>query len=139
MSVEKEFGIVLGETDADHLASFAKAVENRQPEVAERLMVEIDRAEIVDDGDVPETVVRMGSVVTFVQNGGAERTFTLVFPVDGDLEQGRVSVTTPIGTALLGMAPGQTGSWEDRNGREHSLTIKSVTNVKVPQAQPSMA
>jgi len=120
--------IVLGETDAERLAGVAKALENRQPEIAERILDEIDRADVVDDDSLPENVVRIGSTVTFEQEGGVGKTVTLVFPVDADIEAGRISVTTPIGTALLGMSPGQTGHWHDRNGRLQRLTVSAVSN-----------
>jgi regulator of nucleoside diphosphate kinase len=37
---------------------------------------------------------------------GKDMVFTLVFPSDADLEQGKVSVLAPLGTAVLGFRRG---------------------------------
>ncbi|MNW16687.1 nucleoside diphosphate kinase regulator [compost metagenome] len=51
---------------------------------------------------------------------------TLVFPKDADISEGRISVLTPIGTALLGLSAGQTMGWTARDDRRHTLTVLAV-------------
>ena len=68
----------------------------------------------------------MGSIVAFDPDAGAARKVTLVYPEDADIAEGRISVLTPIGTALLGLRPGQSITWQARDGRSHELTIVSV-------------
>jgi regulator of nucleoside diphosphate kinase len=68
----------------------------------------------------------MGSSVTYVTNAGQEQTVTLVYPADADIEAGRVSVMTPIGTALIGLKAGQSITWRDRSDKRHKLTVVSV-------------
>ncbi|HLU91743.1 MAG TPA: hypothetical protein VKZ46_04075 [Pedomonas sp.] len=41
---------------------------------------------------------------------------------------------TPIGIALIGLAPGQSINWTARDGKQHQLTIVSV---KQPEEQPA--
>jgi regulator of nucleoside diphosphate kinase len=49
-----------------------------------------------------------------------------VFPGDADISTNRVSVLTPIGTALLGLSTGQSIRWKTRDGREQELTVIGV-------------
>jgi regulator of nucleoside diphosphate kinase len=50
----------------------------------------------------------------------------LVYPVDADPLKNRVSVLTPIGAALLGLAQGQSIAWPSRGSGEHTLTVLKV-------------
>lgn len=124
--------IVLSELDYNRLTGLAEAVEDRTPEIAEELQNEIDRANVVATGSVPANVVQMGSTVEYQSDGGDTKTVTLVFPGDADIASGRISILTPIGTALIGLSPGQSINWTARDGKEHQLTVLSV---KQPEAQ----
>ena len=119
--------IVVSEADCDRLTDLATASLERLPEVAEELLNEMERAKIVKDGSVPDDVVRMGSTVTFRSHDGRERTETLVYPVDEDSDAHKISVMTPVGAALIGLAVGQSISWTARDGRKHELTVVKVT------------
>ncbi|HEY4546243.1 MAG TPA: nucleoside diphosphate kinase regulator [Pedomonas sp.] len=126
--------IVLSELDYDRLTGLAEAVEDRSPEIAEELQAEIDRANVVPNGSVPANVVQMGSIIEYQSDGGETKSVTLVFPGDADIASGRISILTPIGTALIGLSPGQSITWTARDGKEHQLTVVSV---KQPEAQPA--
>lgn len=115
-------------SDADHgrLTDLATAALARLPEVAEELLSEMERAEIVADDRLPADVVRMGATVTFRTDDGPARTLTLVYPADESLDAHRLSVMTPVGAALIGLSEGQSISWTARDGREHRLTVTKV-------------
>ena len=81
---------------------------------------------IVPDDQVPSGLVRMGSTLSFRTDTGQERRVTLVFPQDADIAQGKVSVLTPVGAALIGLSVGQSIDWRGRDGRVHRLTVASV-------------
>lgn len=119
--------IVVSTADYERLTDLATASLERLPEVAEELLNEMERAKIVKDGSVPDDVVRMGSTVTFRSHDGRERTETLVYPVDEDSDAHKISVMTPVGAALIGLAVGQSISWTARDGRKHELTVVKVT------------
>src|SRR5690606_29704845 len=108
-------------TDHARLYTLAESALDRQPETADELLAELDRAQVSKDGSVPADVVRMGSQVRFKPDTGEEKTVTLVFPGDADISAGKVSVLTPIGTALLGLTQGQSMTWTSRDGRRHEL------------------
>ncbi|TAJ32588.1 MAG: nucleoside diphosphate kinase regulator [Reyranella sp.] len=118
--------IVVSNADYERLTDLATASLERLPEVAEELLAEMDRAKIVGDDNVPENVVRMGSTVTFKSDDGRQRTETLVYPVDEDSDAHKISVMTPVGAALIGLAEGQSISWTARDGRKHELTVVKV-------------
>lgn len=118
--------IVVSELDHERLSSLATAAQERIPEVADELLAEMDRARIVAAKQVPADVVRMGSFVTFASDNAAARRVQLVYPGEADIEQGRISILTPIGTALIGLAAGQSIAWTARDGKTHTLTVTTV-------------
>ena len=123
--------IVVSDADYDRLTDLATASLERLPEVAEELLSEMDRAKVVSKDKVPADVVRMGSTVTFRSDAGTgeqhELTETLVYPVDEDSDAHKLSVMTPVGAALIGLAVGQSISWTARDGKHHRLTVTKVS------------
>lgn len=119
--------IVVSNADYERLTDLANASMERLPEVSEELLSEMERAKVVDSAKVPSDVVRMGSTATFTSDDGHTRTLKLVWPVDESLDQHRISVMTPVGAALIGLAVGQSISWTARDGRHHRLTVTKVS------------
>ena len=124
--------IIVGEIDHERLTGLATTALERIPEVAEELLAEMDRAKVVAPAKLPAAVVRMGSFVTFDSDSAQHRRVQLVYPGEADIEQGRISVLTPIGAALIGLAAGQSIAWTARDGKKHVLTVTAVE-------QPAMA
>ena len=118
--------IVVARSEHERLAAFAEAVASQNPDASDELFAELDRARIVGDDKVPESVVRMGSTVRYKTDNGDARTVTLVYPGEADISVGKVSVLTPIGTALLGLSTGQSIDWITRGGHRHQLHILDV-------------
>ncbi len=52
---------------------------------------------------------------------------TLVYPKDADVDQGKVSVLAPVGSALLGLSVGQSIRWPLPGGTIRHLRVVSVT------------
>lgn len=118
--------IVLTRTDSERLWRLAESFADRNPAVAEELLVELDRAKVVEDGRLASDVVRMGSSLRFTSDLGEDRNVTLVFPGEADIAEGKVSVLTPIGVALIGLSAGQSIDRTARDGRVHRLTVETV-------------
>uniref|UniRef100_B0T7C4 GreA/GreB family elongation factor n=1 Tax=Caulobacter sp. (strain K31) TaxID=366602 RepID=B0T7C4_CAUSK len=119
--------IILAETEADRLSALATRLRDAAPQAADLLLEEIERAEIRADLDMPRTVVRMESVVQFVDEAhGNPRTVLLVYPRDADIAAGKVSVLSFVGAGLIGLSPHQAIQWPDRNGRQRTLRILKV-------------
>ena len=119
--------ITISEGDYNRLSNLAAAWEQTNPFIAACLTNEIDRARIVSDQSMRASFVRMGSTVTYVVDGNPGRTVTLVYPADADIENARISIATPVGTALIGLKAGQSISFLTGNGRAHDLTVVEVT------------
>ena len=119
--------IILGKTDADRLTALAAKIELGNPELADLLLGEIERATIREDKKVPETTVAMNSVVEFIDEAhGATRSVQLVYPDEADISANRISVLTPVGAGLIGLSPGQSIVWPDRDGHGRRLRILKV-------------
>lgn len=118
--------ITVRESDYARLNDLAQASLDRNYEVADELLNELERASVVLDDQVASNVVQMGSTVTYETDDGQARTVTLVYPADADIEQGKVSILTPIGVALLGLSPGQSIDWRARGGQSHQLKVTAV-------------
>jgi regulator of nucleoside diphosphate kinase len=116
-------------SDLERLSRLAESHSARNPDVADELLAELDRARVVEDGRVAADVVRMGSTLRFTSDVGEGRTVTLVYPAEADISEGKVSILTPIGAALIGLSVGQSIDWTARDGRIHRLTVESVEPV----------
>lgn len=119
--------ITISETDHARLSGLAAAMEDRNPEMSETMNTELDRAHVVRDDALARTIVRMGSIVTYTADGNNSRTVALVYPGEADIAEGRISITTPVGTALIGLKAGQSIGWTARDGRTHKLSVVAVT------------
>lgn len=118
--------IYVREADYARLNDLAQAALDRNFEVADELLVELERASVLPNDQVASDTVQMGSTVTYETEAGQARTVTLVYPGDADIEQAKISVLTPIGVALLGLAPGQAIQWKARDGQSHQLKVVEV-------------
>jgi len=114
--------------DADlypRLLAVAEGARKQMPELADQLIEEIERAQLCAAGEMPPNVVTIGSEVTF-RDGERMSTLRVVLPHEADIDRGRVSVVTPIGAALLGLAAGQKITWQMPDGREKLIEVVSV-------------
>ncbi len=130
--------IIVSVTDHHRLLGLAEAAEGRIPDVASVLQSEMERAHVVAADEVPDNVVRMGSIVEFSADAGQRRRVTLVYPVEADIAEGRISILTPIGAALIGLSQGQSIAWTARDGRRHRLTVLEVrqSGEAMPKSEP---
>ncbi|WEX07950.1 nucleoside diphosphate kinase regulator [Chelativorans sp. AA-79] len=129
MQKKRKPSITISRTDHDRLLGLANAMEDRDPALAETMIGELERARVVEDAAVPETVVRMGSTLTYTADDKPQ-TVTLVYPGEADITQNKISVTTPVGTALIGLSVGQAIDWTARDGRVHRLTVTHIDKTE---------
>src|SRR5690348_4892659 len=107
--------IRISQSDYARLSALASTMAARNEDASDELLAELDRARVVADGWVSAGTVRMGSTVTFKPDTGDRKTVTLVYPSDADISEGKVSILTPIGTALIGLSAGQSILWTARD------------------------
>jgi len=100
----------------------------RQYVMSEELAEELDRAIVVETEQVPEDVVRMHARCTYIDcRIGTQREIELVYPDESDPAVGKISVLTPVGSALIGLRVGQEIAWEFPDGSMRYLKVASVT------------
>jgi len=122
--------VILDRAHHERLESLALAASKTESEVAELLLQEVGRAELRDSVSIPLDVVNIGSKVTFrYDDTGKRATLCVVYPEHAKLSEGRVSVLTPIGAPLIGLAEGQRMSWRRKDGTHRTITVLTVSPV----------
>ena len=91
-----------------------------------RLRERIAGAVIVEEGATSSGVVGLGSTVVVRDGDGAEETWRIVSSHDAAPREGRLSVESPMATALLGRAEGDQTSVTLPRGKR-SLTVLTVS------------
>jgi regulator of nucleoside diphosphate kinase len=119
--------ITLLAEDYERLSILAHAARKRMPDLADELSDEIGRAHVLAKGKHPQHIVCMNSEVEFRDGTtGKVQKVTLVYPDEADISQRKVSVLTPVGTALIGLRNGHSITWKTPNGEVRQLTVLSV-------------
>lgn len=114
------------------LLSVAGSFKYRDRQDLESLEAELARAKIVESCDIPPTVVTMNTRLRFIDlEDKTEMEVALVFPSEADIDAGRLSVLSPIGTALLGYEQGDTIEWMVPGGKRR---IKITGILYQPEA-----
>lgn len=91
--------------------------EYRGSDCLEKLAEEMEKASLVNPEQIPADVITLNSTARLVdQEANEEMVYTLVFPEDADVAQGKISVLAPLGTAMLGYKTGDTFEWETPGG-----------------------
>jgi transcription elongation GreA/GreB family factor len=119
--------ITVSESDNRQLTVLALAGSGHTTDAADDLLHELERARVVDDRDLPPDIVCMGSLVTFRTDDGRETMARLVFPEEADIAARKISVMTPVGTALIGL----------RSGQSIGTLVSVVTQIEDLPADPA--
>lgn len=118
--------IIVTKTDFQKLTSL---IQDADSEAADLLDEELGRAAVVSDDEIPGDVVSMNSKVRFQDlDTGAESVVILVYPNEANIEENKVSILAPVGSALIGLRVGQTIHWPVPNGKEKRLKVIAVIN-----------
>ncbi|WP_437493934.1 nucleoside diphosphate kinase regulator [Sorangium sp. So ce1014] len=127
--------IVITEFDRDRLTRLLEALRERpgaDPPTLEALEIELERADVVKQQEVPPDVVTMNSRAQLVDLDTQEAlSVTVVFPGSADVNSGRISVLAPMGLALLGCREAEEVEWPTPS-RTRRLRIERV--VYQPEA-----
>lgn len=85
-----------------HIAD-ARQLQSISQIEAEKLLRELAAAQIVEPDEVPVDVVTMNSVVKLsFLNTGKQIEFQIVYPGDANLKENKISIFSPVATALIG-------------------------------------
>lgn len=107
-----------------------KSISNTE---AEKLMKELDSAKIVDPKAIPSTVVTMNSIVKLsFLNNNKQVQFQIVYPEQANLKENKISIFSPIATALIGYQVNDEIEW---------IVPAGLTNIRIDEIiyQPEAA
>ena len=94
------------------LMEFA-SLKVKMPQIAERLSNALMSAKMLPPENISRSVITMDSrVLVRDLSRGREAELTIVYPNDADNRQGKISVFSEIGIALLGQQRGDIVSWK---------------------------
>jgi regulator of nucleoside diphosphate kinase len=97
---------------------------------AEDLLAELKKAKLVSKDDFPADVVRLNSIVRIKpEDKDHAMELTIVTPDKADIKEGKISIMSPIGTALIGFRQGENVKWQVPSGKK-TFNILEVNNEK---------
>jgi len=109
----------------EELLEIAGENPTRDNKHLEELSSELMKAEVVESRDIPPNVITMNSEVLFQDlDNGESKTYKLVFPREANVEQNRISILAPVGTAMIGCRVGQTIKWNAPAGVRKMKIVK---------------
>lgn len=83
------------------------------------------RGEVVDVAKLSSKSVRFGATVNLAdEETNEEVTYQLVSEIEADIAAGRISITSPLGRALIGRAVGDSIEFESPRGTRYFELIK---------------
>ena len=119
--------IVVSSLDMERLEQVLDSLPAAQAVTRDTLLEELARAELVEPQDMPTDVVTMNSRVRFVTGDAAQEfDMSLAYPKDVDGAPGKLSVLTPVGSALLGLKVGDSIDWTGPNGARFDVTVRKI-------------
>lgn len=124
--------VTISSLDLERLERLLETPSVRALPGAALLEAELERADVVEPKAMPNNVITMNATARFVDPLGKTRELTLVYPKDANPDEGKVSILAPVGTALLGLAVGQSIDWTGPDGKPLKLTVLEI--VYQPEA-----
>ena len=105
--------VILGEDDFRMLKQFAQSFPNSANINEMSLSYELNRAIVVENDELPADSIRLNSFVKVKElTTNKEMQFSIVMPAFADFKQKKISVLTPMGSALIGLCKGETVEWK---------------------------
>lgn len=121
--------ITLTETDYQRLNSLLSHHSN-----LEDLENEIERAHIMSGSEIPSDLVTMNTTFKYLNvTDNKMGEMTIVYPQNANSEDKKISVTAPLGSALLGLRVGEEIDWKFPDGITRKLKVLEV--VYQPEMQ----
>jgi regulator of nucleoside diphosphate kinase len=128
MNAQHEFPpITLATSDYNRLLFTAMIRQKYTPRASDFLLEELRRAKVCHPSELPEDVVSANCRVIFrIDEEPKPRAHLLVHPDDLIRPGVEISVTTPLGTALLGLRVGDRMSFMEDDGTAHEVFVEGI-------------
>ena len=117
-----EFEVILG------LLRHAGYSDQLNEECCIRLQEELKEAIVKDEDDMPDDVVRINSIIDVETSFGIKKGIQLVIPSERNIAKNKISILSPMGSALIGYARKDEVLWSFPKGKS-KVTILNVVNT----------
>jgi regulator of nucleoside diphosphate kinase len=119
--------ITIATCDYNRLLFTAMIQQKHNRRASDFLRKELRRAKVCHPSALPEDVVSTNCRVIFrIDDEPKSRAHLLVHPDDLIRPGAEISVTTPLGTALLGLRVGDRMSFEEDDGTTHEVVVDGI-------------
>jgi regulator of nucleoside diphosphate kinase len=119
--------IYVRSSDASMLERLIASASERDAAAAAALDEELARATVVADDALPPQTVALDSKVRFQdEKTGQVREVTLVVPSKAALDEGRISILSPMGSALIGLGVDDHIDWMLPGGKVRHIRVLEV-------------
>jgi len=97
--------------------STAKQFKTINQRESEKLLTELSSAKVVEPEKIPSNVVTMNSIVklSFI-NKRKQVQFQIVYPENANVKENKISIFSPVGTALIGYKVNDEIEWQMPSG-----------------------
>ncbi|WP_374240865.1 nucleoside diphosphate kinase regulator [Zoogloea sp.] len=121
--------ITVSTSDLERLEGLLSKPPTRNRSDLDGLRAELDRANVLDGDAMPDNIIMMNSRARFrEETSGREYELTLAWPHEANAADGKVSIFSPAGSALLGLSVGQSIDWQTPEGHAIQLRILAVSH-----------
>ncbi|NCA85551.1 MAG: nucleoside diphosphate kinase regulator [Clostridia bacterium] len=108
-------GLIVNRLDYGRIKKYieqARQLRSINAAESEKLLIELESAQIMEPQDIPSDVVTMNSIVkvSFLNNN-KEVQFQIVYPDQAKFKEQKISIFSPIATALIGYQVGDEIEW----------------------------
>lgn len=87
----------------------------------------IKTAKVIEEKQIPSDVAGLGKTVTvFIEDDGEEETYELVTSVGANVLEGKISIESPVGKALIGSRTGDVVQVTTESGYSYNMKVLSV-------------
>lgn len=119
--------ITITSLDADRLSNLIDSLPKNSFAGKAELEAELERANVVEPDEIPQSTVTMNSTVKFLMESTQEEfELTLVYPKDADGSGKKISILAPVGSALLGLSQGDEIEWPKPGGGLVKVKLSEV-------------
>lgn len=88
------------------------------------LLIELDRAEVIENNSMDDVIMMNSTVLVKDLDSGDEFVYTVVYPEHANLNENKISILAPVGTALLGYRVGDIIEWDVPAGKRRLKVIE---------------
>src|ERR1051325_5822155 len=122
-------------TELEVILSVSGKISERAQCELQGLKREVERAQVLPSDQIPPDVITLNSTAQLLDlETGEIMDFTLVLPKDAQIDDGKISVLAPLGTAMLGYRVGDEFEWIVPYGRRRlrvmHIHFQPETNLK---------